>query len=150
MHVDDAALVENPQVDGLAGQLVDPSHARLRFPDDVQVGQGLGPQFKQPDAEAIAILGVLHHIPTRLERLQEAIDRRLGHVQLVGDFRDAAFFRMLGQCLKHGHGPAHRRHQIVVWNDAVVHEGSNVKVKPKDIRKQNKTLFHFCLTRRQI
>jgi hypothetical protein len=25
-----------------------------------------------------------------------------------------------------------------------------VKVKPKDIRKQNKTLFHFCLTRPEI
>jgi hypothetical protein len=50
---------------------------------------------------------------------------------------------MLGQGLEYGHGPAYGGDQIIVLDDAVVHEGSNGNVKPKDIRKRIKTLFHF-------
>ncbi|MNC55860.1 hypothetical protein D3C75_1054170 [compost metagenome] len=115
MHVDDAAFVKNSQVHGLASQFVDAAHARFRLADYVQVGQGLRAQLKQPNAEPIAIFGILNHVA-------------------ASDFRHAAFLGMLGQRFKDGHSPSDGGNQFVVLNDAVVHGGSNWNGKPKDIR----------------
>ena len=104
VHIDDGALVEDAEVDGLAGEVVEQAHARFGFADQLQLGQGAGAQFEQLDAEAVAVLGVLDHIAQRLERLQEAVDGALRQVQLLRQLRDAAVVLALAEGFEHRQG----------------------------------------------
>jgi len=112
VDIDDLAVDEAAQVDGLAGGVGQHLHVVLGEVDQLGRGQGLGAQLERAHGQAVALaVGLLAHIAQALHRLQEAVDRRLGHGQAhgqVGDADVAAF----AQCIQDGEHLEHRGNRL--------------------------------------
>jgi len=92
------------------------------MPDQFQLRQGAGAQFEQLDAQAVAVLGILHHIAQRLERLQEAVNGAFRQVQLLRQLRDAAVVLAFAEGFQYGQGTSDRTDHVVAERSGFFHE----------------------------
>ncbi|MOA02643.1 hypothetical protein D3C78_1221050 [compost metagenome] len=93
MQVDDAVLIERPQVQGLLGQLAEAVHLVIRDRDQLLMLQRLATEFEQLQAQGVLVgLPLLVDVAQGLHRLQEAIHGALGHHDPLGQLGDANLF----------------------------------------------------------